>query len=111
MIDEVEPTSSSEEVEDDPMNLEIWWEDIEETNYEGGEFDSDEDEYFTSQEDLGEDIESDVDNDGEEYFMSQEDLGEDMESDADSDGEEYFTSQEDLGEDIESDAENDKMRR
>ena len=25
MIDEVEPISSSEEVEDDPMNLEIWW--------------------------------------------------------------------------------------
>ena len=41
MIDEVESTTSSEEVEDDPMNIEMWWEDLEEPNYEGGEFDSD----------------------------------------------------------------------
>ena len=38
MIDEEKSTIMPEEVEDDSMNLEIWWEDLEEPNYKGGEF-------------------------------------------------------------------------
>ena len=71
IIDEEKSTIMSEEV-----NLETWWEDLEEPNYEEGEFDSDWDEYL-----FGEDMESDKD---EETTMCEEkptlisDLGNDL---------------------------------
>ena len=68
MIEEVEPTTHSKEVEDDPMSSEMWWENLEEPNYEGGEFDSDGEDYLFFLK-LREDMESNKD---EETMMYEE---------------------------------------